>query len=144
MIEEKAEEVTYEGDLSDLGNEVGYVLGTYVIANMDEVQITDFIHGLQHGISMTNGTHSEGKEMSVWDATLMDGLENEPYVSDNFQIGPDGAFERLEINREELFKLYMRRVDFITEECDWVTSFGPEEIVDMIADILETNPQLIK
>lgn len=45
----------------------------------------------------------------------------------------------MEINRDELFKLYMRRVDFITEECDWVTSFGPEEIVD----ILENNPQII-
>jgi len=65
-------------------------------------------------------------------------------ISDNFQIGPDGAFERLEIDRDELFKLYMRRVDFITEECDWVTNFGPEEIVNMIADILENNPQLIK
>jgi hypothetical protein len=64
-------------------------------------------------------------------------------ISDNFQIGPDGAFELIEIDRDELFKLYMRRVDFITEECDWVTSFGPEEIVDMIADILENNPQLI-
>lgn len=28
-----------------------------------------------------------------WDVTLMDGLENEPYVSDDFQIGPDGAYE---------------------------------------------------
>lgn len=29
----------------------------------------------------------------LWDVTLMDGLEDEPYVSDDFQIGPDGAFE---------------------------------------------------
>ena len=28
--------------------------------------------------------------------TLNDGLENEPYVSDNFQIGPDGAYEHTE------------------------------------------------
>lgn len=36
--------------------------------------------------------HAE--ELSDWDVTLMDGLENEPpYVSDDFQIGPDGAFE---------------------------------------------------
>jgi hypothetical protein len=49
----------------------------------------------------------------------------------------------MQINRDELYKLYMKRVDFITEECDWVTSFGPEEIVDMIANILENNPQLI-
>jgi hypothetical protein len=26
----------------------------------------------------------------------MDGLENEPYISDDFQIGPDGAYEHTE------------------------------------------------
>jgi hypothetical protein len=36
-------------------------------------------------------------EFSNWDTTLMDGLENEPpYVSDDFQIGPDGAYEATE------------------------------------------------
>ena len=64
-------------------------------------------------------------------------------ISDNFQIGPDGAFERLEIDKEQLYKLYMKWVDEVTEECDWVTSFGPEEIVHAIANILETNPELI-
>ena len=38
--------------------------------------------------------HAE--ELSDWDVTLMDGLENEPYVSDDFQIGPDGAYEHIE------------------------------------------------
>lgn len=33
------------------------------------------------------------EELSDWDVTLMDGLENEPYISDDFQIGPDGAYE---------------------------------------------------
>jgi len=37
------------------------------------------------------------KEQSEWDVTLMDGLENEPpYVSDDFQIGPNGAYEHTE------------------------------------------------
>lgn len=63
-------------------------------------------------------------------------------ISDNFQIGPDGAFERLEINKEELLKLYMEWVNEVSEECDWKTSFGPEEIVNSIANILENNPQL--
>lgn len=49
----------------------------------------------------------------------------------------------MEINREELFELYMKKVNQIAEDCDWVTSFGPEEIVNMIADILENNPHLI-
>ena len=85
----------------------------------------------------------EEDDLADWDVTLQDGLENEPYVSDNFQIGPDGAFERLEIDKDQLYKLYMQWVDEVTEECDWKTHFEPEEIVHAIANILETNPQLI-
>jgi len=55
-LKEKAITTNYEGDIADLGNEVGYVLGTF-IDNMTEEQISDFMHGLQHGISLTNGTH---------------------------------------------------------------------------------------
>jgi len=37
------------------------------------------------------------EELSDWDVALMDGLENEPpYVSDDFQIGPNGAYEHIE------------------------------------------------
>ena len=35
-------------------------------------------------------------DLKDWDVTLNDGLENEPYVSDDFQIGPDGAYEHTE------------------------------------------------
>jgi hypothetical protein len=65
-------------------------------------------------------------------------------ISDNFQIGPDGAFERLEIDKQELYRLYMEWVDQVAEECDWKTHFEPEEIVHAVANILEINPQLIK
>ena len=43
-------------DMSDVGNEVGYVVG-HVFSNMTEEEIKDFIIGLKHGISLTNGTH---------------------------------------------------------------------------------------
>ena len=37
------------------------------------------------------------EEFNDWDVTLLDGLENEPpYISDDFQIGPDGAYEHIE------------------------------------------------
>lgn len=37
----------------------------------------------------------EMEEQELWDQTLMDGLEDEPpYVSDDFQIGSDGAYEQ--------------------------------------------------
>lgn len=48
------------------------------------------------------------------------------------------------INKEELFKLYMEWVNKVSEDCDWKTHFYPEEIVHSIANILETNPQLIQ
>lgn len=37
----------------------------------------------------------------------------------------------------------MKKVDDICEECDWVSSFGPKEIVDLISTIIEDNPDLI-
>ena len=49
----------------------------------------------------------------------------------------------MEINKEHLYKLYMEWVDKVSKECDWKTSFGPEEIVYSIANILENNPNLI-
>jgi len=49
----------------------------------------------------------------------------------------------MQINKEELYKLYMEWVDRVSEDCDWVTSFGAEEIVYSIVNILENNPQLI-
>jgi hypothetical protein len=48
----------------------------------------------------------------------------------------------MKINKEELYKLYMEWVDKVAEECDWKTSFTPEEIVEAISTILENNPQL--
>jgi hypothetical protein len=47
--------------------------------------IEEYIHNINNW---------RGSDLSDWDVTLMDGLENEPsYVSDDFQIGPDGAYE---------------------------------------------------
>jgi hypothetical protein len=50
----------------------------------------------------------------------------------------------IQINKEQLYLLYMQWVEEVTEECDWKTSFGPQEIVYAIAAILENNPELIK
>lgn len=69
--------------------------------------------------------------------------ETPPFVSDNFQIGPEGAFEMFEIDKEKLYKLYMDWVNDVAEECDWKTHFEVKEIVYAIAKILETNPELI-
>ena len=44
------------GDISDVGNEVGYILGS-IIQDMKEDDIKEFIMGFKHGVSLTNGTH---------------------------------------------------------------------------------------
>lgn len=54
-INEKLDEIKYQGDISDLGNEVGYCLGK--VLHMSKQDTNDFITGLKHGISLTNGTH---------------------------------------------------------------------------------------
>lgn len=50
----------------------------------------------------------------------------------------------MKINRQKLYEVYMQKVDEIVEECDWVTSFGPQEIVNLISQILEDTPVLIE
>jgi hypothetical protein len=52
--------------------------------------------------------------------------------------------KKMTIDKEKLFELYMQWVDEVLEECDWKTSFEPEEIVYAIAKILENNPELLK
>ena len=42
------------GDVSDIGNEIGMAIGQYLST---EEELNDFITGLKHGISLTNGTH---------------------------------------------------------------------------------------
>ena len=44
------------GDLSDIGNEIGTIIGQYC----DETNsIEDFIRGLRHGKSLVDGTHDK-------------------------------------------------------------------------------------
>jgi len=54
-IKIQLEKVNYDnGDISDVGNEIGIVLGEFIT---NESELKDFIHGVRHGISLTNGTH---------------------------------------------------------------------------------------
>jgi hypothetical protein len=49
----------------------------------------------------------------------------------------------MQIDKTELYKLYMAWVDETLEACDWKTHFTPEEIVYAISRILEEHPELI-
>ena len=54
-IKTQLDEVNYDnGDISDIGNEIGIAIGEYLST---EEELKDFIHGLKHGISLKNGTH---------------------------------------------------------------------------------------
>ncbi len=44
------------GDLSDLGNEIGIVIGQYTNDKMGYDK-DDFVSGIRHGISISDGTH---------------------------------------------------------------------------------------
>ena len=37
----------------------------------------------------------------------------------------------------------MKKVSDLADEYDWITHFGPQEIVGIISTILENNPTLI-
>lgn len=45
-----------KGDLSDVGNELGIIIGKYISEEMG-FEYEDLIAGIRHGISLTNGTH---------------------------------------------------------------------------------------
>ena len=49
----------------------------------------------------------------------------------------------IKIDYDKTYELYMKWVDQVSEDLDWKTHFGPEEIVGAIVRILENNPQLI-
>jgi len=52
-------------------------------------------------------------------------------------------FEDIKLDRERLYKMYMDHVDYICDECDWVSSFTPRDIISIISTIIENNPDLI-
>lgn len=58
-----------------------------------EIAITTYTVAYKKGYTQCQKDMFEEAELKDWDVTLNDGLENEPYVSDDFQIGPDGAYE---------------------------------------------------
>ena len=75
-----------------------------------------------------------------WDVTLMDGLENEPYVSDDFQIGPDGAYEHIEDSVSIIDEAYVNYKG--SRECQWTPTYFPtpytkEEFINKC----KTNPE---
>jgi hypothetical protein len=93
------------------------------------------------------GPLPEEDELKDWDVTLNDGLDNEPYVSDDFQIGPDGAYEHTEdwntLPKEKAKEL----VDIFSNECLLTTDGGKAAAliaVDEIKKILYSQDLMIR
>jgi len=61
-----------------------------------EIATTTYTVAYKKGYTQCQEDMFKEAELKDWDVTLNDGLENEPYVSDDFQIGPDGAYEHTE------------------------------------------------
>jgi hemerythrin-like domain-containing protein len=58
LINHLKNNVPYENmDMSDLGNEIGFILGKYFNDNKNGFEENTFFHGLEHGISISNDTH---------------------------------------------------------------------------------------
>lgn len=48
--------IKYHGDLSDIGNEIGIIIGKHF--DLDTLKREKyFFHGIEHGISLSDGTH---------------------------------------------------------------------------------------
>jgi len=51
--------------------------------------------------------------------------------------------KNIKINREKLFKLYMKEVNRIADIFEDKSQFTPEELIGIVAQVLEENPTLI-
>lgn len=57
-ISERLSNVPYDnGDISDIGNEIGIIIAKYFTDEEFGWDKDSFIHGINHGISLTDGTH---------------------------------------------------------------------------------------
>lgn len=57
-ISETLDNLPYDNaDISDVGNEIGIIIAKYFDNNDFGWDKDEFIYGLNHGISLTDGTH---------------------------------------------------------------------------------------
>lgn len=68
---EHSNKCNYNGDASDIGNELSIIIGT-IIPNMTKEQTEDLIKGMIHGVSLTNGTHSKSISTVSWLNMIVD------------------------------------------------------------------------
>lgn len=74
------------------------------------------------------------------------GGDNTVYFSGSFEAAQAfyNANRPVKIERETVFKKYMDKVNKICDDLEDKTSFSPEECVELVCQVLEENPELIK
>ena len=96
-----------------------------------EIALTTYTVAYKKGYTQCQKDMFEEAELKDWDVTLNDGLEKEPYVSDDFQIGPDGAYEHTQglsiLPKEKAKEL----VDKFSNEC--MLTIGGGRVAALIA-----------
>lgn len=55
-LRQRSDELEYVGDLSDLGNELGIIIGEH-FDDIDKNDLEIFFEGFKHGISLSNKGH---------------------------------------------------------------------------------------
>lgn len=49
----------------------------------------------------------------------------------------------MKIDRTKLYRLYMEKVGNIADTCEWKTFLTPDEVVNILSDVIEETPDLI-
>jgi len=47
------------GDVGDIGNEIGIAIGDYIDESKFGYELDSFFHGVKHGISLKKGNHDK-------------------------------------------------------------------------------------
>jgi len=55
-LSDELQKVDYVGDLGDVGNEIGIIIGKHISDEMG-YELDDFISGVKHGVSLVDETH---------------------------------------------------------------------------------------
>ena len=56
-IKVQLDKAEHAGDLSDIGNEIGKIIGNHLSVWKIGYTFDDFINGVKHGISLSDKTH---------------------------------------------------------------------------------------
>ena len=79
LISARLSHLSYDrGDIADIGNEIGYVLGQNAKGSIEEIS-SAFMTGLTHGIDLAKNYPDilgDEDDLSDWDVTLLDGLDD--------------------------------------------------------------------